>query len=240
MLYFINSISVLSRFLKDGRAKKLNYTGGFAGGLNQMSTPEISNALAVIKAECDKIAAVDGGSDEAKRLRPAIMLLQLAADIIKTVPDAGASGDLRWRIYQLIQAQEGDDNSALYKELRCSIHLGLAGEDGTPVTLPCGHSFCKSCVKPMFGTGTVPKCPQCRERVNVPLSALKTNACIKGVVDHLMPMATVAANTAAADAARAAAGGGGGTYGGGGGAYGGGGGAYGGGGGAYGGGDRFY
>jgi hypothetical protein len=165
-----------------------------------MTTPEFDSAIAAIKVECDKIAAGDG-SEAANQLRPAIVLLQIAADIIKSVPEAGASGGLRWRIYQLIQAQQGDDDSALYKELRCSIHLGLTGEDGAPVTLPCGHSFCKSCVAPMFAGGAVPKCPQCRERVSLPLSALKTNVGIKGVVDHLMPMETVAANASAAAAA---------------------------------------
>ena len=186
--------------------------------LKQMSAPEIDSAVAAIKVECAKIADATDGSDSAKKLHGASVLLQMAADIIKSVPDAGASGGLRWRIYQLIQAQMGDDDSALYKELRCSIHLGLAGEDGAPVTLPCGHTFCKSCVAPMFGPAVVPKCPQCRERISVPFTALKTNVGIKGVVDHLMPMATVAANAAATPAAVLAAGGGGAysTYGGGG------------------------
>lgn len=207
----------------------------------------LAEAMALIKRGCEMIAAIDGGSEDAKRLRPAVVLLKEASTIIKTVPDAGDSGMLRWRIYETIQAQEGNDNAALYKELRCSIHLGLAGECSDPVTLPCGHSFCKTCIAPFYSaTMSVSqrKCPQCRVPFTVSYDSLKTNVAIKGVTDHLLPLGTQhdAAAIAAAEAAvvrttagaASSSGYGGGGYGGGG--YGGGGygGGYGGGGYGYG------
>ena len=196
------------------------------------SVQGIDAGLALVKQGCALIAAVDGGSEEAKRLRPAIVLLQEAAEIAKTVPDAGSSGGLRWRLYQAVQAQEGDDNAAFYKELRCSIHLGLAGETSDPVTLPCGHTYCKTCIAPFYKVGAsvgARKCPQCREPITVSYQSLKVNVAIKGIVDHLLPRghAYDEAAIAAAEAqiavpaatAPAYAGGGGGYYGG----YGGGG-----------------
>jgi len=158
-------------------------------------TPEqvMEQALALIKQGCDLIEGLDGGSPEEKKLRPAITLLKTVATIVKSVPDAGENPTLRWRLYQAIQAQEGGDNAALYKELRCSIHLGLAGECSDPVTLPCGHSFCKTCIAPLYYASVAVsqrKCPQCRVPITVAYSSLKTNVAINGVTTHLLPLGT--------------------------------------------------
>jgi hypothetical protein len=150
----------------------------------------MTQALALIKQGCDLIAGIDAGGPEEKRLRPAISLLLEAATIIKSVPDAGENPTLRWRLYQTIQAQEGGDNAALYKELRCSVHLGLVGECSDPVTLPCGHSFCKTCIAPFYlATVAVSqrKCPQCRAQITVSYDSLKPNVALNGVTQHLLP-----------------------------------------------------
>jgi len=155
----------------------------------KMSEPVETNKE-LLERLCDQEAAAAPGSEEEKKLSAALTLMVKAAEIIKSVPGAGASGTIRWRIYQLIQSQEGDDNSALYKELKCSIHLGLAGEYSDPVTLPCGHSFCKTCIAPMYYISVQPsqrRCPQCREQITVAYSSLKTNVAIKGMTAHLLP-----------------------------------------------------
>jgi hypothetical protein len=133
-------------------------------------------ALELIKRGCEMIAAQEGGSAEAKQLKAAAVLVQEASEIAKTIPNAGESVELRWRIYQMIQSQAESDNAALYKELRCPIHLGLAGENSDPVTLPCGHTFCKTCIAGLFGATTTPrKCPQCRADITVSYASLKTS-----------------------------------------------------------------
>ena len=153
----------------------------------------MTQALALIKQGCDLIATIDGGSPEEKQLRPAITLLLEAATIIKSVPDAGENPNLRWRLYQTIQAQEGGDNAALYKELRCPVHLGLVGECSDPVTLPCGHSFCKTCIAPFYlpsASVSNRKCPQCRTQITVSYDSLKPNVSLNGVTQHLLPRGT--------------------------------------------------
>lgn len=150
-----------------------------------------ADALALIRRGCEMLAALDAATPEEARLKPAIALLMEASTIIRTVPDAGESGALRWRLYHAVQAQGSSDNAALYKELRCAIHLGLAGECSDPVTLPCGHSFCKTCIAPFFYEGASVanrKCPHCRETISVSYQQLKTNVAIKGVTAHLMPL----------------------------------------------------
>jgi hypothetical protein len=152
---------------------------------------ELSAALDLISQGCALISQNSPGalSEDARQLRPAIVLLQHAAAIISGVPEAGQSATLRWRIYQLIQAQQSDD-ACFYKELRCAIHLGLCGEvGGDPVTLPgCGHTYCRECIAPVMAAGGAQrKCPQCRVPIAVAVDALRTNVAIKGVVDRLLP-----------------------------------------------------
>jgi hypothetical protein len=157
-------------------------------------------ALELILQGCEAIRQHSPGlSEEATRLRPALVLLQHAAGIISSVPECGQSATLRWRIYQLIQAQQGSEDSAFYKELRCPIHLGLCGENSDPVTLLCGHSFCLTCIVPVIsGTSAAQRrCPQCRAPILVTADQLSTNVAIKAIVDRLLPQAPAGATAGA-------------------------------------------
>ena len=170
--------------------------------------PELQRALDLITEGCALIAQHSTGlTEEAKQLKPAIVLLQHATSIIASQPEAGQSATLRWKIYQLIQAQQSED-SCFYKELRCPVHLGLCGEVSDPVTLPgCGHSYCRTCVAPIMA-GANPRCPQCRAPITAPLDQLRTNIAIKAVVDRLLPQQPVGAASAAAGGTVAGGGGG--------------------------------
>ena len=107
------------------------------------------------------------------RMDRVIELLDEAIKGVRSLPEAGESIHLRWRIYQLLQAQKTDGDSAVYKELRCSIHLDLLGEKGPPVTLPCGHSYCTDCIAPIVNVADYRQtCP---------------NVAIKAIVDRLLP-----------------------------------------------------
>lgn len=149
----------------------------------------------LIEKVVELISALPAESPEAQTLNSAMLLIEKAIPIITSVPEAGMAAQLRWRVYKLIQAQKGSDNSALYKELRCSICLGLAGSDGAdelavgatvhPCTTPCGHSFCRGCITGMIGAGRR-NCPICR--VQIPAGYVPVdNAAIKGIVERLMP-----------------------------------------------------
>jgi hypothetical protein len=146
----------------------------------------VAGPRAAIMIECDKMAApCEGSSASADQIRPALVLLQLVTAMLKEIPDAGASSVLRKRIYDVVSAQRGHPESAFFKELTCSVHLGLVGEvDDAPVTLLCGHSFCRQCLAPLFASPS-PTCPTCRDPIFLSLSALNVNLGIKGIVDHL-------------------------------------------------------
>ena len=158
-------------------------------GLAPEAQAALDAALEGLQQACAIISSTSPLSEEARRLRPALVLMQHAAAIINTVPDAGQSPTLRWRLYQLIQAQKNGEDAAFYKELRCAIHLGLCGEAGDPVTLPCGHSFCRPCITPVVGSAQAAarKCPSCRVPITLALADLKATVAIKCIVDRLLP-----------------------------------------------------
>ena len=112
-----------------------------------------------------------------------LQTLEKCIELVKAIPDASLSPVFRWRVYEFLQAQKGDlaNTAAIYKELNCSIHLGLMGEMGAPVTLPCGHTYCRDCLEGVMAR----KCPDCR--ADIPYITLHNNVAIKSIVDRLMP-----------------------------------------------------
>ena len=130
------------------------------------------------------------GTEDEKKMALVQTLLLKASHIMHSMPSPGEDASLRWRIYQLIQAQEGSDDAAFYKEMRCAIHLGVAGECSDPITLGCGHSFCKTCIAPFYFQGTYAhqrKCPTCRSPIKVSYDELKPNVSLMGIVEHILP-----------------------------------------------------
>ncbi|XP_068102625.1 E3 ubiquitin-protein ligase TRIM39-like [Hyperolius riggenbachi] len=79
-------------------------------------------------------------------------------------------------------------STSLGEELSCSICLSLYTE---PVTLTCGHSFCRDCIVTVLETqkasGKVYSCPECRaEYPNHPL--LEKNRKLTNIVENFMAM----------------------------------------------------
>ena len=138
-----------------------------AAQINNILHKDLSPAPAAIMCVCKKL-------DECRNI------------IDQDIPNAGESSTLRWKIYSLLQSQDSDGNGAIYKELRCSIHLGLLGENGDPLTLPCGHTYCRECIKPIIVSQNK-ICPDCRTPIHISLEELRTNVSIKAIVDRLIP-----------------------------------------------------
>ncbi|XP_039646772.1 tripartite motif-containing protein 5-like isoform X2 [Perca fluviatilis] len=69
------------------------------------------------------------------------------------------------------------------EKLSCPVCLELLTE---PLTLPCGHSFCSSCVRAHWDTEAASQssCPVCRETFT-PRPVLQTNIVLAELVEHL-------------------------------------------------------
>ncbi|XP_058254206.1 zinc-binding protein A33-like [Hemibagrus wyckioides] len=75
-----------------------------------------------------------------------------------------------------------DESSSLLTEeqLQCSICLEVFTD---PVTTPCGHNFCKSCITQSWDTSQHSDCPYCKEKF-IMRPELKINIKLKAVADH--------------------------------------------------------
>ncbi|XP_066574594.1 E3 ubiquitin-protein ligase TRIM39 isoform X2 [Amia ocellicauda] len=74
------------------------------------------------------------------------------------------------------------DQCVLEEMLRCVVCLDLYTD---PVTLPCGHNFCRHCIRQYWsGSGNGATCPQCRETFRHQPS-LKKNHSLDHIVEEL-------------------------------------------------------
>ncbi|XP_073677581.1 E3 ubiquitin-protein ligase TRIM39-like [Garra rufa] len=68
----------------------------------------------------------------------------------------------------------------LTEELQCSICLDMFTD---PVSTPCGHNFCKTCLNKHWDNSQTCNCPYCQESFNQ-RPDLKTNTTLREIVDH--------------------------------------------------------
>ncbi|KAF5900037.1 E3 ubiquitin-protein ligase TRIM39-like, partial [Clarias magur] len=66
------------------------------------------------------------------------------------------------------------------EQLLCSICLDMFTD---PVTTPCGHNFCKSCLTQCWETSQHSHCPLCKEKFTK-RPELKINTTLREVADH--------------------------------------------------------
>lgn len=123
---------------------------------------------------------------------------------------------IRIAIYSIIQSQSRSrEHGAVYDELKCAIHGGLLGNRGypsmnhnDPVTLSCGHTFCRGC---LLSPAVVLACPTCRENIVYDVVTMPPSAeILKLVRDRLKPAGAIVRAGAGGGAATGVARGGGG------------------------------
>ncbi|XP_038831105.1 E3 ubiquitin-protein ligase TRIM21-like [Salvelinus namaycush] len=69
-------------------------------------------------------------------------------------------------------------------QFQCSICLDVFTE---PVSIPCGHNFCKACISRYWNTTARCRCPLCKH-IFYKRPELKTNTTLRNVADHFKRM----------------------------------------------------
>ncbi|XP_071186696.1 E3 ubiquitin-protein ligase TRIM39-like [Salvelinus alpinus] len=70
------------------------------------------------------------------------------------------------------------------EQFLCSICLDVFTE---PVSIPCGHNFCKACIREYWNSTVLCQCPLCKDTFNR-RPDLKTNTILREVADHFKRM----------------------------------------------------
>ncbi|XP_045076514.1 E3 ubiquitin-protein ligase RNF135-like, partial [Coregonus clupeaformis] len=70
------------------------------------------------------------------------------------------------------------------EQFLCSICLDVFTE---PVSIPCGHNFCKACISGYWNSTALCQCPLCKETFNRRPEP-KTNTTLRDVADHFKRM----------------------------------------------------
>jgi hypothetical protein len=109
--------------------------------------------------------------------------------------DPVIGGWVRAGVYKIIQAQTKQADGAIYKDLKCPVCMELfnhssmhAGPEKDVITIACGHSACRGCLRGWRATGHT-NCPTCRRAGVLGGAALdaQKSISISNIIDRLMP-----------------------------------------------------
>ncbi|XP_050993659.1 E3 ubiquitin-protein ligase TRIM39 isoform X1 [Labeo rohita] len=96
----------------------------------------------------------------------------------ESLPTSLKRGERRWSLNT--PPFMSSSSGPLTEELQCSICLNVFTD---PVSTPCGHNFCKTCLNNCWDNSQTCNCPYCKETFNQ-RPDLKINTTLREIVDH--------------------------------------------------------
>ncbi|XDV33784.1 hypothetical protein PO909_004062 [Leuciscus waleckii] len=95
-------------------------------------------------------------------------------------PTSTQARTTRRRSFEQTPPWMSSSSGPLTEELQCSICLDVFTD---PVTTPCGHNFCKTCLNKCWDNSQTCNCPYCKETFKH-RPDLKINTTLREIVDH--------------------------------------------------------
>ncbi|CAM4674861.1 unnamed protein product [Leuciscus chuanchicus] len=90
------------------------------------------------------------------------------------------NSEINDQISYSLTAMASSSGPALNEEIQCSICLGAFTD---PVTTPCGHNFCRTCLSECWPNSQACFCPLCKERFSK-RPKLRINTTFREIVQH--------------------------------------------------------
>ncbi|XP_048059535.1 E3 ubiquitin-protein ligase TRIM39-like isoform X1 [Megalobrama amblycephala] len=95
-------------------------------------------------------------------------------------PTSTKARKTRRRSVESLPPTMSSSSGPLTEELQCSICLDVFTD---PVSTPCGHNFCKTCLNKCWDNSQTCNCPYCKETFKI-RPDLKINTTLRELVDH--------------------------------------------------------
>ena len=155
-------------------------------------------------------SAPAAAASSAPALHPLVLLLGQAQselnaftnpvrpDVVgEAASDPTIGGWVRAGVYSIIQAQTKQFNGAIYNDLKCPVCFELfnnnssyAGREQDVITIGCGHSACRGCLRGWRATGHS-DCPICRTANTVSAASIEVpkSIAISNIIERLKPRA---------------------------------------------------
>ena len=170
-------------------------------GNEDPSPPGMSSSVSATTATTVAVAPTSSSATH-----PLLVVLQTAERELNTftnptgtvgeaASDPAIGGWVRAYVYRIIQAQTKQAEGAIYNDLKCPVCMELfcsnatyAGRDMDAVTIGCGHSACRGCLRRWRATGHS-DCPICRTANTVSAASIEVpkSITISNIIERLKP-----------------------------------------------------
>ena len=175
---------------------------------NEDPAPPVPPAMSSTGASSAGVSSTAAAPAASSATHPLLTLVQTAerelnafvdpalpGTVGEAASDPAIGGWVRSYVYRIIQAQTKQAEGAIYNDLKCPVCMELfcsnatyAGREMDVITIGCGHSACRGCLRGWRATGHS-DCPICRTANTVSAASIEVpkSIAISNIIERLKP-----------------------------------------------------